>query len=64
MEEFPFIVFLSFKLKEGSIYMLVTDPGRWKLSEAPVFKLFALLMEARMDVRRCKKFHKLWLGYL
>jgi hypothetical protein len=28
--------------------MLVTGPGRWQLSEAPVFQLFEPPMEARM----------------
>lgn len=35
--------------------MLVTGPGRWKLSEAPVFQLFAPPMEARMDENGYKK---------
>lgn len=43
--------------------MLVTGPGRWKLSEAPVFQLLAPPMEAKVDVSRYKKFHKLYLGY-
>lgn len=43
MEEFPFLLFLSLQLKEGNICMLVTGPGRWQLSEAPVFQLFAPL---------------------
>lgn len=57
-----FLLFLSLQLKEGSICMLVTGPGRWQLSEAPVFQLFAPPVKARMDVSRYKTFYKLCLG--
>lgn len=35
--------------------MLVTGPGRWELSEAPVFQLFAPPVEARMNASKYKK---------
>lgn len=35
--------------------MLVTGPGRWQLSEAPVFQLFAPPVEARINASKYKK---------
>ena len=55
MGKYPFTV-------EGRVCMLVTGPGRWRLSEAPVFQLFAPPVKARMDASRYKTFHKLCLG--
>lgn len=42
--------------------MLVTGPGRWQLSEAHVFQLFAPSMGARMDMSIYKTLHELCLG--